>query len=83
MPKPRLSVDDMTLLKVLIDLGGFTFPLKTSAADDRASMHAESLVVDGYIERLPPSPGTGTSYRITGKGSSAYEHNYDEKSEEQ
>lgn len=64
----NLSSADIALLQLLIKAGPHTFPLVTDEADDRATLHAESLVSRGLVERAAALPNTGTTYQITLKG---------------
>ncbi len=64
----NFSSADIALLHLLIKAGPHTFPLVTDAADDRATLHAESMVSRGLVERAAALPNTGTTYQITLKG---------------
>lgn len=64
----NLSSADIALLQLLIKAGPHSFPLVTDEADDRATLHAESLVSRGLVERAGALPNTGTTYHITLKG---------------
>ncbi len=64
---------DITLLQLLIEIGPHTFPLITDEADDRATLHIESLVVQGLVERSSALANTGTTYIITLKGRTMFD----------
>lgn len=69
----NFSSADIALLQLLFKTGHHTFPLVTDEADDRATLHAESLVSLGLVERAAALPNMGTTYQITLKGRFVFE----------